>query len=205
MSDQVPAPPPPQVGGRPPAGPGGRHPAAVAKPFRAFLVVLLGLVVGVAVLADQGSSPKVTAATGPSTTVVHRAAVTTTTVPATTLPPTTTTTVPPSSVKVLVLNGWTTAHGALYFQKKLQAEGYDTLAPYNATSSSIKTSQVLYSSSRYLVNAADIAQQMQVPASGVRLASPSDASAVPSNLLGQAEVIVVIGQDISNQVPPNYT
>jgi hypothetical protein len=202
MSDQAPA--PPSAGGRPPAGPGGGHPAALAKPFRAFLVVLVALVVGVAVLARQGSAPKVTAATEPSTTVAHNARVTTT-VPATTLPPTTTTTVPPSSVKVLVLNGWTTAHGALYFQKKLQGEGYDTLAPYNATSSSIKTSQVLYASSPYRVNAADIARQLQVPASGVRLASPSDASAVPSNLLGQAEVIVVIGEDISNQVPANYT
>lgn len=185
----------------------GRPIVRTVQPWRAAVIVVVAVAVGTVVLARGGAGPRLgtVLALKPSTTNhVPATTVARTTVP-TTVPTTTTTTLAPSSVKVLVLNGWTTPHGALFFQKRLETAGYDTLAPNDATSASLKTSQVLFSAARYQPNALAIAASLAVPASEVTAEAPADESAVPATLLTQAQVIVVIGQDISNQVPAGYT
>lgn len=188
---------------------GARPPMRAVRPWRAAAVVLIGLAVGIAVLARGGAGSIPTAVTHQVRTTAAGAPRTThhvvrTTVP-TTVPTTTTTTLAPASVKVLVLNGWTTAHGALYFQTQLRNKGYDTLAPNDATSSDIKTSEVLYTAPHYKANALAIASEMAIPPSAVMVEASTNDSVVPPTLLPQASVVVVIGQDISNQVPAGYT
>ncbi|HET9060970.1 MAG TPA: LytR C-terminal domain-containing protein [Acidimicrobiales bacterium] len=201
----------PTEGPRRPARPrrpaGGRPLVRTVQPWRAAAIVVVAVAVGIAVLARGGAGGRLNAALATKPTTTHHVVSTTSVPPATvtTVPTTTTTTLPPTSVKVLVLNGWTTAHGALYFQKKLQAAGYDTLAPNDATASNIKSSEVLYSAPKYQPNAAAIAASLSVPATGVIAETATDESAVPSALLPQAVVIVVIGEDISSQVPAGYS
>ena len=110
-------------------------------------MVIVAVVIGVLVLARM-STPGSTAATTSSSTATPTTAAsagTTTSIATTTTvatSSTTTTTVAPSTVTVLVLNGWTTAHGALYFQMKLSKQGYDTLAPNNAATNTVKLSKI---------------------------------------------------------------
>jgi len=118
---------------------------------------------------------------------------------------TTTTTVPPASVTVLVLNGWTTYHAAAFFQHKLASEGYDTRAPNNAISSTNAHSQIFFSSPAYEANALAIAKQLGLPKSAVAAPVAANDSAVPVSDLGQQDLILVVGGDISGQVPAGYS
>jgi hypothetical protein len=118
--------------------------------------------------------------------VVTKPTVVTTGAPTTKAP---TTTLPPSKVTVLVLNGFTVRHAALFFQHKLVSDGYDTLAPTNATTETNKTSQVFV---------------ISLPSSAVLTPTPANDVAVPSTLLHQADLVLVVGGDISNQVPADY-
>lgn len=198
----------------PPSGPGGNRPAGgrsgAVQPFRALAIVALALVVAVVVLARMPTSPARPAAarSGPTTT---REATSTTTAPsatsttATTLPPTTTsTTLAPSSVTVAVLNGWTTAHGALYFQHQLSARGYDTRAPANAVTDTNKTSAVFFTSVAYRANALAVASFLGLPATSVLAPTASNDAAIPPYYLSGTDIIVLIGADISSRVPANY-
>jgi len=209
VSDQV-APPPRQA-----PGPGGYRPRrGPVQPVRALVVVAIGVVVAVYVLArTTAPSPKVAAARGgvhattttttsvPAKTTTTQAAATTTTTVATT---TTSTTVPPSSVTVLVLNGWTTPHAALYFQRRLAAQGYDTRAPNNAISDTNKTSLVYFTSPAYRSNALAIAAAVHVPSSDVVAPTAANDAPVPSADLLSSDIVLLVGADISAQVPANY-
>ena len=123
---------------------------------------------------------------------------------ATTVPTTTTTTVAPSGVTVLVLNGGTTEHAALYFQTKLQDEGYDTLAPSDATTDNNKLTEVLVNKSAVEANALAMAKALSVSPSAVMAPTPQNDAAVPADDLRAADIIVVVGLDISAQVPQGY-
>jgi len=210
--------PPDAPGGPGPSGgPGGpaspTRPGATSQPFRAALVVVVAVAIAVGVLVRM--SPAHSSASPPGTT--HPAAVTTTTVPAgtaTTTPAvistTTTTTaitVPPSTVTVLVLNGWTTEHAALYFQKKLAGDGYDTLAPNNALDETNTTTSVFVVTPADSATGTAIAEVLGVsdPLTAVVAPSASNDSAIPASVLHQADIIVVVGGDISKQVPAGYT
>jgi hypothetical protein len=175
-------------------------------------VVVVAVAIAVGVLVRM--SPAHSSASPPGTT--HPAAVTTTTVPtgtATTTPTvisTTTTTaitVPPSTVTVLVLNGWTTEHAALYFQKKLAGDGYDTLAPNNALDETNTTTSVFVVTPADSATGTAIAELLGVsdPLTAVVAPSATNDSAVPASVLHQADIIVVVGGDISKQVPAGYT
>jgi hypothetical protein len=104
-----------------------------------------------------------------------------------------------------VLNGWTTRHAALYFQKKLAADGYDTLAPNNALNETNATTSVFVVTPADSATGTAIAELLGLAASAVALPSPTNDSAVPTTLLHQADIIVVVGGDISKEVPVGYS
>ena len=184
------------------------RPGAV-QPFRALAIVALAVVVAVVVLARMTTSPaKAVAAHSPSatrTTIPATRAGPTTSTTTTTVPATTTsTTLAPSSVTVAVLNGWTTAHGALYFQHQLAAQGYDTRAPANAISDTNKTSEVFFTSVAYRANALAIASFLKLPATSVLAPTTSNDVAVPPYYLSGTDIILLVGGDISGRVPAGY-
>ncbi len=173
-------------------------------------MVVLAVVVGVFVLARTGSAPTTVATrltptsartTVPVTKVSQPSGVVTTSTTTTVAP---TTTLPPSKVTVLVLNGWSVNHAALFFQHKLVAAGYDTLAPSNATSEGSKTSQIFVVSPVDNANALAIASLLGLPSSAVMTPTAANDTAVPATLLHQADLVLVVGGDISNQVPAGY-
>jgi hypothetical protein len=196
----------------PPGSPGGSpsptRPGATSQPLRAALVVVVAVAIAVGVLVRM--SPAHSSASPAGTT--HPTTVSTTTVPsATTLPAvvstttTTTVTVPPSTVTVLVLNGWTTAHAALYFQKKLAGDGYDTLAPNNALDETNTTTSVFVVAPSDSATGTAIAELLGLSPSAVVVPTATNDSAIPASVLHQADIVVVVGADISNQVPKGYT
>lgn len=207
-SSMPPSGPPP-----PPSGPSGDRPLAgrpgAVQPFRALVILAVAVVVAVVVLARMTTSPakpvaahsgaKTAPRTSPNTTP-HGTTTTTTTVPSTT----TSTTLVPSSVTVAVLNGWTTAHGALYFQHLLAAQGYDTRAPANAISDTNKASAVFFTSVAYRSNALGIAAYLKLPATSVLAPTTSNDVALPSYYLSGTDIILLVGGDISGRVPAGY-
>lgn len=193
-------------------GPGGApRPPRTSQPIRAVLVVVVVVAIGVLVLARM-STPRSTAATtssGTSTsTTATSAGTTSTTTTSTTVPTssTTTTTVAPSSVTVLVLNGWTTPHAALYFQTKLSKNGYDTLAPNNAATNTVKVTDIFIAKgTAKSTNAYQVAGIIGVGPSQVVKPTPANDAAIPPSMLSLADLIVVVGEDISHQVPAGYS
>jgi hypothetical protein len=109
-------------------------------------------------------------------------------------------------VTVLVLNGWTTRHAALYFQKKLAGDGYDTLAPSNALDETNTTTSVFVVAPSDSATGTAIAELLGVsnPVSAVVAPTATNDSAISATLLHQADIIVVVGRDISKQVPAGY-
>ena len=179
----------------PPDGPGGSgppgtsgvspppaRPAGTSQPLRAALVVVVAVAIAVGVLVRMG--PAHSSASPPRTT--RPAAVSTTLPRATTTPAvvttttTSTTAVPPSTVTVLVLNGWTTRHAALYFQKKLAADGYDTLAPNNALDETNTTTSVFVVAPADSATGTAIAELLGLSPSAVVVPSASNDSAIPA-------------------------
>jgi LytR cell envelope-related transcriptional attenuator len=109
-------------------------------------------------------------------------------------------------VTVLVLNGWTTPHGALYFQTKLSKQGYDTLAPNNAATNTVKMSLILIAKgTAKSTNAYQVAGIVGVGPAAVQKLSSANDSAVPPSMTQLADIIVLVGEDISGQVPTGYT
>jgi hypothetical protein len=173
------------------------------------VVIIVALVVGVVVLARTGSVPT-TVATRSSTTTTIRSSVTTTTPPRTgttttsAVTTTTTTTVPPAKVTVLVLNGWDVYHAALYFKNRLLAAGYDTLAPTDAATSTNKVSEILVNTASDMANGLAIASLLGVGSATVVVPTAANDAAVPAGDLRQADIVLVVGEDISAQVPKGY-
>jgi LytR cell envelope-related transcriptional attenuator len=198
------------TGGPPPPPPGRRN----SQPLRAILIVVVAVAIAVVVLArmspakSTASPTQSTVSTTTTTTaVVGSSTTSTTTSTSTTLPisTTTTTTVPAASVTVLVLNGWTTPHAALYFQQKLAKHGYDTLAPENAATNTNKTTYVYVANgTRQSTNAYQVAGIVGVGPAQVVVPNATNDAAIPPASLHQADLIVVVGEDISGQVPTGY-
>jgi hypothetical protein len=202
-----------------PIGPGGTPPPPSrrnSQPLRAIVIVIVAVAIAVVVLARMSpakstASPTqstVSTTTTTTTTISGSGTTTTTTSTSTTLPTstTTTTTVPASSVTVLVLNGWTTPHAALYFQQKLAKHGYDTLAPENAATNTNKTSYIYVANgTRQSTNAYEVAGIVGVGPSQVVVPNATNDAAIPPASLHQADLIVLVGEDISGQVPTGYS
>jgi hypothetical protein len=187
-------------------GPPQRPPGAI-QPLRAVLVLLVAVLVAVVVLARLGGThsnaapPNRTTSTTSSTPPSRTIASTSTTVVGTST--TTTTTIPTSSVLVLVLNGWTTSHAALFFKNKLATFGYDLRVPIDAVTSNNKTSRVYYVHPQYEATALAIAGDLDLPATDVVAVSSTDA-ALTSTDIESAYVILLVGEDISGRVPAGY-
>ncbi len=116
------------------------------------------------------------------------------TLPPTTAPRITTTTRAPKDVKVLVANGTTTNGVALTAQKTIAQNGYNALAPADATAAAkaAKRPTIVYYAAGYDVDARRIAALLGLtPAAPV---APMPSALPVTNLVG-ANVLVLVGPD----------
>jgi len=158
------------------------------------MLVVLAVVIGV-VCADVGSKPVVdtgAALTSPTPTT------TPTTLAGHAVPTTTTTTGPNPDVKVVVANGGTVTGAAAFFTAKLDAKGWSTMTPTNATS--VSASALYY------------APGDQGPADTIAVSlglSPTVvhpiATVTPATGITGADVVLIVGPDLSAQVTPTTT
>ena len=205
--DSSPAGGPAQPGGGPPLPTG---PGALLQPFRALAIVGVATAVAVVALARMNgvSPPSGHAVTTTTTTVTASTtqplATTSSTTSTSAVQQTTSTRVSPVVVRVLVLNGWSTRHAALYFQKKLAGLGYDTLSPGNAVTADNKVSTLFVVTAADQPNALAVATQLGLPSSAVVSPSPSNDKAIPVVDLHKADLTLVVGADLSRQVPAGY-
>ena len=176
--------------------------------MRAVLVLMAAVLVAVVVLARLGGTH--TSGALPvhqTTTTVHKGAARTTTSTSTTVvgvSTTTSTTIPVASVVVLVLNGWTTEHAALFFKNRLATFGYDLRSPIDAATSDNKTSSVFYVHARYEPSALAIAGELSIPSADVVAPASTNDSALTTTDINSADVIVLVGENISGKVPVGY-
>ncbi len=183
-----PVPPLPQVGA-PDDPPGGGDRVSLAK---AFVLLAVGVVVGVVLLnvgsrapADLGI-PGVTTTT--STTTAKSSTTTTTTAP-----------VDKSAVKVLVANGTSTNDAAGFFAQKVGALGWQTLPAVDATSN-VPTTAVYYAAGQQSA-AESIASSLGLKPAAVAPLTTS----VPVQGTTGVDVVVVVGADLAPQVTATTT
>jgi len=178
----------------------GRHAAAdgsfersagIAAARGAFLLVI-AVVLGIVLLqaADKGTSLQrgLTAGTHGSS-------------PTTTVPtPTTLATRAPADVKVLALNGTTTAGLGSRVSDKLRAAGYNVLAPTDARQKPVASSSV-YFAVGYQPEATAIAELLGLQSTAVQ---PMPAAPPVADTRG-ANVLVLAGQDLARALPAPAT
>jgi hypothetical protein len=156
-------------------------------------LVVVVVVVAVLVLRHTGSSGRVGATGGPSTT---------TTTSKSTSPSTTTRTTtplhPPAQVKVQVLNGLLVGSLAGNLSTRLKAFGYVTLSPQNTTVSTATT--VIYVAQHgYYREATRLAGRLHVPIRYITRTIPPTAP-IPAEVTAQApDLIVVIGTSLQTE------
>ena len=179
--------------------------------FRGVLLVVIGIVIGVIVLAstleDADDEPQ---ASGGTTTTTAASDTAPTTIPTqttaqvdpatppaapTTATPSTIpdpTTLPPEQVRVQVFNGTDTQGAAGRLTETLAASNYVTLPPQNAPDGGqYDTSSVYFATPDYLANAGHVASLLSVTNPGVIQQLPN-----PSPIAHDgAHIIVVIGND----------
>jgi len=172
--------------------PGGPHGIRIV---RAALVLLIVIVIGAVLLPSATRGPRLPAAsntaahhgsTAPTSTTTTRPSVTTTT-----LAP-----VPHSSIKVLVANGTTTAHGASEVRTWLTSHGFDTAAfpPYNTTiSESVDAVYVVGNGTRAM--ALEVAAALTLGPSVI----VSTTATPPVSTSTGADVVVVLGNDLASR------
>lgn len=153
---------------------------------RAAILIGVAVVLGI-LLLQVGSRPPVRAT---SSAVAASATTTTTTAPATT-----TTAIPRSSVHVLVANGTTVPNAATNFTTQLQAQGWQTLPPVDATSS-VSSSGVYYAAGKQAAAAAVAAAVGAKPTAVQALTS-----SLPVSSVAGADVVVVLGPDLATHAP----
>jgi len=160
---------------------------------KALVLVVLAVVIGV-VCANVGSRPVVDTGAAPSSP-------TSTTTPTTLAGhpvPTTTTTAPSPAVKVVVANGGTVTGAAAFFTAKLDAKGWSTLTPTNATSVS---ASALYYAPGDQGQADTIAVSLGLSPTVVH----PIATVTPVTGITGADVVLIVGPDLSAQVTPTTT
>jgi hypothetical protein len=160
---------------------------------RAAFVLIVVIVLGILLLSPATRAPRPVATA--TTTAHHQTPPPTTS----TTHPTTTTTLPAvahPSIKVLVANGTTTAHGASEVRVWLGNHHFDTAAfpPYNTTTS--QTSDAVY-----FVNSGNKTMADEVAASlslGASIVQPAGSKPPVSTTTG-ADVVVVLGTDLATR------
>jgi hypothetical protein len=153
------------------------------SPVRALLV-LAGFLVAVGVLVAVGTRPTVSGdalASVTTTTIAGHGATSTTT----------TTTVPPASVKVVVVNGTSTASLAAHYSTALAKYGWAMQTPTDTTGAHPATSAVYYAAGQQ-EPAAAIALELGLKPTAVLPLT----TAVPVSGVSGDNVVVVIGQDL---------
>lgn len=147
-------------------------------------MVLALFVAATAIALSQLHTAPTTSAATPSSTG------TSTTSPA--HPATTTTTHPPSTVPVLVANATGAAGAAAAVTNQLQVGGWNMQPPVNA-SARVPTSHVYYLAGQEQA-ARSIASALHLPSSAV----VPYTTAAPVSSIGTAEVVVVVGSDLTS-------
>jgi LytR cell envelope-related transcriptional attenuator len=180
--------PPSDSDERPSSG-GSRSRVGEFPIVRAGFVLLLFVVATVLLLATIHPSRPAVASNAVSTT-----STTATTIAAKGHHHTTTTTVPsrpPANVPVLVANGAGVSGAAAAFSARLQAAGWTTLTPTNA-SIMVPSSHVYYVAGQE-PSAAAVAADLHLPPTAV---APYT-TAAPVSSIGTADVVVVLGPDLA--------
>jgi hypothetical protein len=169
--------------------PGGTRPVSSAMAGRTVFVVLvmagLGLLVLKNAFDDDGS-----ASGGTPSTTVH----VTTTVSSSTSSPTTT--IDKKAFKVIVANGSGVAGSAGKWTNGLTALGYTMLPATNASKSGLATTTVYF-----LPGAEDAAHDVATTMGATTVTAWPTANP-PVKSISDANVVVVLGQDVANKQPP---
>lgn len=124
-----------------------------------------------------------------------------------TAPATTTTTLPapaPATVTVVVLNGTHTVGAAKYFTTKLDARGYHTLAPLDATVQTVSATRVVVTAHGTRAGGEAVAAALGLHSSAVE-AKPAPDAPIPADALSLSDVVVVVGSDLSSHVVATTT
>lgn len=170
---------------------GGEPPVSRIALGRALVLLVVAVVVGVLCL-QVGARPPAPATTAPGAT-------TTTTTPAAGTTTTSTTAAAPNpAVKVLVANGGAVNGAAGFFASKLQAAGWTTLTPTNATP--VTASGVYYATGQQ-ASAAEVASEVGLASSAVH----PIATAPPVQGTTGVGVLLVVGPDLSSKVTSGGT
>jgi len=157
---------------------------------KAVIVIVVVVIIGYLVLHRSPTSNVATSTTHHVTTTASATSTTSTTVAL----------IPPSQVKLQVLNGVLVGPLASDLSKKLQAsQGYDTLAPDNATAK-VASSEIYAVTPSYLPEARALASALDLPSSAVSATSPPPSSApiLPKELTN-ANLVLIIGPDLASQ------
>lgn len=163
---------------------------------KALVLVAIAVIVGIVLLSRTPSSTH--AAGSSSHTTAKTSLPSASTVPSTT--PVTTPPPAPSTVKVVVFNGTTAPVAAGYFSNKLKALGYDTLAPENATVTTVTSSVVYANAVGFQSSAMAVAKAIGLPPTSVQTSLPSTAPVSSSVIqVTSPDVVVLVGSDISGQ------
>jgi len=171
---------------RPDPAPGGGQGGRQLALGRAFVVIVVAIVLGVLILRS-GRSP-LSALRSPSSSSTTSSS---------------TTTAPPSTnsrgkVKVLVDNNSTTNGVAGDYTTVLQHAGWSMLAPGNATGQARATSAIYYASNDRL-DAEAVAAALGLPLSDVLPLN----SATPATNTAGADVVVLVGANLAAETPPS--
>jgi len=176
----------PQVGA-PDDLPGGGDRVSLAK---AFVLLAVGVVVGVVLLNIGSRAPADLGVSGVTTTTSTTTASSSTT---------TTAPVDKSAVKVLVANGTNTNNAAGFFAQKVGALGFQTLPSVDATSK-VPTTTVYYAAGQQSA-AQSIASSLGLKPAAV---APLTTSVPVQGTTGD-DVLVVVGADLAPQVTATTT
>lgn len=173
----------------PPGGPsrdGGVH------GFKALVLIVVLVAVGIAVLA-RSTTGKVS----PSSAAASQHSASSTTSPTVPAPTTTVALIPASQVKVQVLNGVLTGSLAGQWSTKLHTSaGYITEPPDNATAK-VQSSIIYILTPGYQAEADALAAAVGLPASVVDPTIPPPASApIPASERATANLVLVIGPNL---------
>jgi len=177
--------------GRHAAADGSFERSAGTAAARGALLLVVAVVLGIVLLqaADKGTSSR-------GLTTGTRATTPTTTVPT----PTTVATRAPADVKVLAVNGTTTAGLGSRVSDKLRTAGYNVLAPTDSSRKPVASSSV-YFAVGYQSEATAIAELLGLQPTAVQ---PLPAAAPVADTRG-ANVLVLAGQDLSRALPAPAT
>jgi hypothetical protein len=149
-------------------------------------VTVAFLLVAILLLAN-GTDKKPTPDSGSSTATTQPAGGTTTTMKS----GSTSTTAPKAQVKVQVANASSTSGAATKITQQLQASGWNTLPPVNATVQVPKS--VIYYSPNQKTAALEIAAELHLTASSVQAMT----SSVPVAGAAGDDVVVMVGPDLA--------